>query len=632
MKKVVFGALLLLALPIVAPAQQIDPLSAAFSPTIDEKPAHYPSNIWITGPLEKVRQDSGAPGTIHWAIVYATQNEIQSFQVHVQAPSAGISNLNVTMSNLVQTAPSSYTIAASSTDVVVYREGYMHVYPQVTATSSTYYGSTGYYPDPLIPAVDPYHHQKTNAFPFTVAGENNQSVWIDVHVPPSAPSGYYLGTVTVSSGSTTLATMPVLYAVWRWPSSAGGHMPSTDTLGWTSAIGYSSLCHQQGGSCNSIYPGGAEGEAVDLGAMLLDNRTNNAGGGQNFPDTGSFSSFDTQQGPLLNGTAGWHVNTILPGAKYSSMNLQCAGGCFNTGINTKAIFSKWVREFSTKGWLPMLVYGLADEPSGGAWTSLVSNANASRGYSTPMVPLQVTTDLANATANNALNTIDQMVVLVNDMEPTSGNRRSTYNAWLSGKCCGGSGPARTLWSYQSCSSSGTCGNGRVGSGVTYPNYDVDGRAVANRAMEWMTFRNSESGELYYLLDFCFDQSCGYPTSSSDPWISVYAFGGWGDGTLLYPGTTARLGKGVTTPIWLPSLRLKMIRDGMQDYEYLNLLTNQGKGSFVQTEISTWITNAHTFNVNPIGLSNARQALGNAMHQLTYPVVLRPPAKLAGAPQ
>jgi hypothetical protein len=67
----------------------------------------------------------------------------------------------------------------------------------------------------------------------------------------------------------------------------------------------------------------------------------------------------------------------------------------------------------------------------------------------------------------------------------------------------------------------------------------------------------------------------------------------------------------------------MIRDGMQDYEYLNLLTKLGKSSFVQSEISSWVTNTYTFNVNPSGLSGARQSLGETIHQLTYPVTRNP---------
>src|SRR5947208_3614975 len=88
--------LLLLLLPAFVSAQT-DLLDLSLFPPVDQNPSHYASNIWITGPLTKVLRNTGSPGTTHWAIVNSAQNEFQGFQVHVQAPAAGISNLNVSM-------------------------------------------------------------------------------------------------------------------------------------------------------------------------------------------------------------------------------------------------------------------------------------------------------------------------------------------------------------------------------------------------------------------------------------------------------------------------------------------------------------------------------------------------------
>jgi Domain of unknown function (DUF4091) len=159
-------------------------------------------------------------------------------------------------------------------------------------------------------------------------------------------------------------------------------------------------------------------------------------------------------------------------------------------------------------------------------------------------------------------------------------------------------------------SAGTCTNGTVGSGVTYPNYNVDGKPAANRAMEWLSYRNGVTGELYYLLNNAW--------ANGDPWQSVYAFGGWGDGSLLYPGTSSRLGSNITHPIFLPSVRLKHMRDGIQDYEYLNILSTKGQRSVVSAELHGWIKNSYTFETTGSGLESARMALGMAMHKLTYP--------------
>ena len=224
-------ALLLAGFPRLTEAQR-DPLNPGYKPAIDTKPFNYPSNIWITDTMQKVRQDSGAPGAAHWGMFYGTQNEFVDFQVHFHDNGSGTEHLSITVSNFTQSSPTRYTI---SSNVLVYREAYMHVTGRVSSTADTYYGSEGYYPDILIPAVDPYFAQRTNAWPFNVKAGNNQSAWVDVLIPPAAPAGYYLGSVTIRDGSTLLATMPVILAVWQWPSA--GFMPSTATLQSTSAAG-----------------------------------------------------------------------------------------------------------------------------------------------------------------------------------------------------------------------------------------------------------------------------------------------------------------------------------------------------------------------------------------------------------
>lgn len=624
----------------VAQAQS-DPLNSAYKPTVDCNSADYPSNIALSGPLVKLRQDSGSPSGVYGAAscitVMATQNEFQSFQVHVEAPTGGYSALNITMSSLVKsTGPGgNYTIPApdaTHTDIVVYREAYIHV-TTISAPSSIFYGSTGYYPDPLVPAIDPYYHQTTGAFPVSVAANQNQSAWIDVYIPQNAPSGWYQGTVSISNSSTTLATMPVIYGVWQWPASAGGYMPSTATLHSVEFSGYDSLCkvaYTTEASCDSSYPrgGGSDNADVaskeDLAVQLLDNRLTLSASTAYWPNT-----IDTN---LENGVSTGGVERIMPGSKIGPNDMW--------GSKTSASVSSYITTLTTNGWydLPNGGYDyLVDEPGSTCsnWTTPISTASASRSWSTPMLPMLVTASISDMTTCSATNAVDWAVVNIASMEPIGGrDQRSSYDTWLSGNCCSGSGPTRQLWSYLSCDPN--CGNQNPS--YTYPNYDIDAYPVANRAMEWMSFRNQQVGELYYALDACFYYNCG--GSSPNPWASNYEFGNNGDGDLLYYGTNSTNCStcggafvNVSTPIWIPSIRLKMMRDGMQDYEYLNLLTNEGEGSLVQSEISSWITNAYTFSVAPSGLTAARQALGQAIHQLTYPVAaLQPPANVTATLQ
>jgi hypothetical protein len=64
--------------------------------------------------------------------------------------------------------------------------------------------------------------------------------------------------------------------------------------------------------------------------------------------------------------------------------------------------------------------------------------------------------------------------------------------------------------------------------------------------------------------------------SGDPWVNQFNFGGTGDGTLFYPGTPNRIGGQTEIPV--ESLRMKGIRDGMEDYELLAMAQGLGLGN------------------------------------------------------
>lgn len=632
---------------------QSDPLNNAYKPAVDCTPADYPSNIALSGPLVKLRQDAGTPSGVYGAApcitIMAVQNEFADFQVHVQGPSGGYSALSITMSALTKsTGPgNSFTIpapSASATNIIVYKELYMDVTIQ-TGASATFYNSPGYYPDALLPAIDPYYHQTTNAFPVSIASGKNQSAWVDVLVPQTAPSGWYSGTVTISNGSSTLATMPVVLGVWQWPTSVGGYMPSTTTLRSWTGVSYDGGCIQMFGSLSACNYGGKTGDAAtalvreDATTLLLDNRYSNGGGLTNtFPCNssgvcGSFSNWDAAYAPYFNGTNG-HVPGVLQGAKLTSFSLNNNMlGNLSTNGGTFAAFQQ---HFAANGW-PGLFYYLCDEPApaggGTPITTCITNGELEHTFTSPVVPNLVTTNYPFlSTYTGGLTTIDWMVPTITDLDPPGGPMQnlSQYAAWVAAEP-----KVRQWWSYLACSSAGTCGNGTIGkSNFSYPNYDVDGLPVANRVMEWLTFKHGQTAELYYAADVCAQtgtgpsNACGVysggpSTSPHNTLVSDYYSGGWGDGTLIYY-TGVSYNGGTTIPLILASMRLKMIRDGMQDYEYLNLLTNQGKGSFVQSEISSWITNSYTFTVSPSGITAARQALGTAIHQLTYSSTLQPP--------
>jgi len=101
-----------------------------------------------------------------------------------------------------------------------------------------------------------------------------------------------------------------------------------------------------------------------------------------------------------------------------------------------------------------------------------------------------------------------------------------------------------------------------GPGSPYANFHLTMDAIDHRILMWQQKKYQVDGLLYW--------AANYWLGTPDPWEDMATVKDinpnlYGDGSLLYPGRKI----GVDGPIC--SLRLEMIRDGFEDYEYLTLL-------------------------------------------------------------
>jgi hypothetical protein len=112
------------------------------------------------------------------------------------------------------------------------------------------------------------------------------------------------------------------------------------------------------------------------------------------------------------------------------------------------------------------------------------------------------------------------------------------------------------------------------------------------------------GEHYYWIEMW----------GADPWNQLFYAGGNGDGALYYPGSVDKVGG--TTPIPVASIRLKLIREGMEDYEYLNALAKAGYSDLADSAANSFITNAYTFDNDPKALEGAREKMGTMLHRVS----------------
>jgi hypothetical protein len=98
--------------------------------------------------------------------------------------------------------------------------------------------------------------------------------------------------------------------------------------------------------------------------------------------------------------------------------------------------------------------------------------------------------------------------------------------------------------------------------LDFPNFFIDSRAAYARAIPWLMFRWGFTGLLYWQTTYSY-------AKAEDPWTTQYQILANGEGNLLYPGTPGRPDISAHCPI--PSLRLYIIRDGIEDYQYLAML-------------------------------------------------------------
>src|SRR5205823_11177136 len=126
----------------------------------------------------------------------------------------------------------------SGRDVVLYRENLIYVASQTGGD-----GAAGWWPDALVPDIDPIVGEKRNAFPFDVPANESRSVLVDIHVPQGAAAGTYTGTLNVTGGVSQ--QVPVKLVVWDFA------VPSTSTLRSAFGMAWNGPCMGHGdGSCS----------------------------------------------------------------------------------------------------------------------------------------------------------------------------------------------------------------------------------------------------------------------------------------------------------------------------------------------------------------------------------------------
>lgn len=539
-------------------------------------------------PNLKVRPGD-TPTTKSSIALEAAKNEFESFQIVLRGGAADVADVSAKVSKSL-IGPG----GAKLPDPTLYVARYYDV-----GTASNDEGAAGQWPDPLVPDVDTYFGEKRNAFPLTVPAGKTRIVWVDVLVPQSATAGDYTGEIEIDVGGSKQAAIPVSLHVGSFA------LPSTATLASAFGMGWNapSLAHCPG----TTFPfcGDATGvTSVKLRALYLrsalEHRFTVSDTDFQPPFGGDQKAWEDNVLPLIDGTA---PTTRLPGAKLTVVRID----------DGDAQVKRWIDYAKLKGFFDRLVYYPVDEPnsSASAWNTFKTSADALHAAD-PNAQILITSSINDATKGGALDKIDIFVPVLDELENRAGStyagdQRPKYDAWLSAK------PSRKIWAYQSCDQHGCGSCGTPSPGVEYtgwPNRVIDSSAVQDRAFPWQAFRYRVTGELYFETTY----------QLVDAWKpnGQCAFSGSGDGTIFYPGRpTGTYAIGGTKDIPIESIRMKMIREGMEDYEYLVLAAKKDAAK-AKTIADALFPKSYESAKTPEAVESARHQLFLMLDEPTTP--------------
>jgi hypothetical protein len=543
---------------------------------------------WTTHPLAKVKPGDAVPTTpVKSVEIYAGRNEFEPFQIVLRAGDQDVPGVDIEVSDF----RTSDGAEISKKNVTVYLERFLNL-----EKPSSIEGGTGLWPDPLVPRIDRYAGEKRNAFPFTVRQGRNQPLWVEVFVPPTATPGSYSGQASISLGKQAQIQIPIQLTVWNFT------LPSTATLKSSFGLsGVTALKKHRGSytsdadlfSISRIYAKAALLHRISIHGGSMAPPPYQYSGGKMRVD---WRRYDSEVAPFLDGTV-LTSGEPLAGAVATSVDIRMPTD-LEADEPKILYYNEWSKHFKEKGWLDRLFLYLWDEPPVADFPKVLARGQVAmkadpsvRTLVTTMVTpklkevVKIWTPLVNCIKNKP-----GPETFCDDVPPLK-----DYDSEIQ--------KGKSLWFYQSCGSHGcSIVGGPYFTG--WPSYMIDISGAANRVMQWMAWKFRMEGELYYAMN----EAYGYDT---DPWTSVYLSGGNGDGTLFYPGRPDRIGGRTHIPI--ESIRLKLIREGMEDYEYLALLAKSAGRGAASRYADQIVKELYSFESKPEAFLKVRLELGKALN-------------------
>ncbi len=475
--------------------------------------------------------------------LFAARGESESFQLAIQAPTQGLTHVNVQVSNL--SGPKNQVIPKKN--ITLYLEHYV----QVQRPSPSEWGMTnrslgaGWYPDGLIPFVvngSKKSGPKPNAYaiPFNVQPHQNQPIWIDISVPRNAQPGRYVGRVTVTSDQGSTATNIALN-VWNFSLPLKPSLQSSFEF-WqvtTKQANHELLKHK-------LMP--KNSQPIDQTDLMKQGLTS--------VSLGYWSGADNKTCKMKPSPS---VETLQKKA------IQNKSGLFQYNYTADEIDN-----------CPSLYRPMKQ------WAKNLHKAGIKN-----LVTMTPNPNLYDDTSGTGRSAIDIWVLLPKMYDAA---RDRVAHVLKKGD---------QVWSY----------NALVQD--TYsPKWEIDFAPINFRIQPGFISQSLNlTGILYWRVDLW----------TTDPWHDVQTYSQTnaqgprrdypGEGMLVYPGQPVGI-KGI-----VPSMRLKWLRDGVEDYDYVQILKGLGRGDWALSEARRVGQDWQHWTTDSQALETIRQNLGNEIDRI-----------------
>ncbi len=546
-------------------------------------------HVWTTTETVRVGRESPA-GEGCPVRLAAARNEWRGFQVLLRSD-VPVPGVRIEPGDL--TGPENAVLRRDAARI--YRAHQMHL---DVGTFRNDDFQPGWYPDPLIPDRHPITREplagaRLAAMPFNLPAQQTHGFWIDVSIPEETPAGEYRGAYRVTAEGQAPVEIPVAVTVWDFS------LPKVSAM--KTALG--SPANRMRGYYRARAEAGREAEpddwdAVELqcAAMLSEHRINATPPQALFlpqeQADGSFLLTREQIDALREFVDRYHVNACaVPHPRRWIDDPE------EQRPRLHAWLAAFDRAFEELGRPEVTFYiYLRDEPNDMEAYNYVRHWGRAIRAATSRVKVLVVEQTwpQEERWGDLYGAVDIWCPLFSLFKPKSAAARQNLG--------------EEIWTYTA-----LCQRART------PWWHIDYPLLNYRVPSWIAWNYDIRGLLYW-------GGMSYWRGVDDPWTDPKTLdrrsgtGGAsgalfnGEGVLVYPGRAAGY-EGIA-----PSLRLKALRDGIQDYDLLVLAARRGKEEEARALAAGLARSWFDWDPDPAVYDAARQRLAKLI--LSAPAVNR----------